>query len=58
MDPPTYPFEETSFMDGPLREKTMCILFTIFALKNGLNLYILLKIKYFQEDSLRYAPVF
>ena len=22
MDPPTYPFEETSFMDGPLFKKT------------------------------------
>ena len=23
MDPPTYPFEETSFMDGPLLENLM-----------------------------------
>ena len=24
MDPPTYPFEETSFMDGPLMYRLIC----------------------------------
>ena len=25
MDPPTYPFEETSFMDGPLKKGQNCV---------------------------------